>query len=59
MAMKSAVSEEEKAKTLILIKVYLLNMQKRTLAFSDKMCTEINGMVFEIDRALKKEKSNE
>ncbi len=57
--MKNADNEEEKAKALLLIRVYLLNMQKQTLTFSDKICTEINGLVFEIDRALKKEKKQD
>jgi len=57
--MKNADSDDERDKTLTLLKVYLLNMQKQILTFSDKMTTEINGLVFEIDKVLVKEKKNE
>lgn len=57
--MRSADSNnDDRDKTLLLIKVYLLNIQKETLAFSDKINTEINGIVFEIDRALSSERHN-
>ena len=57
--MKNADSDDERDKTLTLLKVYLLSMQKQILTFSDKMTTEINGLVFEIDKVLVKEKKNE
>ena len=51
------VGERDKDKALALQRAYLLNMQKQILTFSDKMNTEINGLVFEIDKVLpKKEK---
>ena len=54
--MKSADNtDDERDKTLSLLKVYLLNMQRQTLAFSDKINTEINGLVFEIDRVLNRQ----
>ena len=49
---------DEKDKALTLLKVYLLNIQEQTLKFSDKINTEINGLVFEIDRVLS-ERNNE
>jgi len=46
------ISGDERAKTLMLLKVYLLEMQKDIGNFYDKQNIRINGLVFEIDRAL-------
>lgn len=53
------VDNDEKDKALKLLRVYLLNMQRETLAFSAKISTEINGLVFEIDRVIPREKKKE
>lgn len=50
--------DDERDKALSLLKVYLLNMQRQVLSFSDKMNTEINGLVFEIDKVLPKKESS-
>ena len=58
--MKSAVSaDNDKDKALKLLRVYLLNIQNQVLTFSDKINTEINGLVFEIDKVMPKETKNE
>ena len=56
--MKSADSEEDKDKALRLIRVYLLDIQRQALAFSSKLSTEINGLVFEIDKVLPRKESS-
>ncbi|KKN68690.1 hypothetical protein LCGC14_0448810 [marine sediment metagenome] len=57
--MKSVASESDKDKTLSLLRAYLLNMQTQILTFSDKMNTEINGLVFEIDKVIPRKAEQE
>ncbi len=47
---------DSRDKALMLIKVYLLMTQTDLATFCDKQNTRINGLVFEIDRALTERK---